>query len=129
VPGSGFTDRDCCDCHTTVYLGKHARPDYASVHGHALIDRELYLPRSCTEDRDLSLGPRPGRSGGIISANGRLHLRSQVLKQRGRCGLERLYRVVEPGGRESFLAGRRGEHAQRLGHLTVQVLGLLEEVP
>jgi hypothetical protein len=24
---------------------------YASVHGHALIDRELYLPQSWTEDR------------------------------------------------------------------------------
>ena len=51
---------------------------------------------------------RLGRSGGIISANGRPHLRIQVLEQRDRCGLEHLYRVIEPGGREFFLAGRRG---------------------
>ncbi len=29
---------------------------YASVHGRALIDRELYLPRSWTEDRDRCRG-------------------------------------------------------------------------
>jgi SRSO17 transposase len=35
---------------------------YASAHGHALIDRELYLPRSWADDRDRwSLSPsRPG---------------------------------------------------------------------
>jgi SRSO17 transposase len=34
------------NCQIGVFLA------YASVHGHALIDRELYLPRSWTEDRD-----------------------------------------------------------------------------
>jgi SRSO17 transposase len=34
------------NCQVGVFLA------YASVHGHALIDRELYLPRSWTEDRD-----------------------------------------------------------------------------
>jgi hypothetical protein len=29
---------------------------YALVHGHALIDRELYLPQSWTEDRDRCRG-------------------------------------------------------------------------
>jgi SRSO17 transposase len=29
---------------------------YASVHGHALIDRELYLPESWTADRDRCRG-------------------------------------------------------------------------
>ena len=29
---------------------------YASVHGRALIDRELYLPQSWTEDRDRCRG-------------------------------------------------------------------------
>jgi SRSO17 transposase len=34
------------NCQIGVFLA------YASVHGHALIDRELYLPQSWTEDRD-----------------------------------------------------------------------------
>ena len=34
------------NCQVGVFLA------YASVHGHALIDRELYLPKSWTEDRD-----------------------------------------------------------------------------
>jgi SRSO17 transposase len=34
------------NCQVGVFLA------YASSHGHALIDRELYLPRSWTEDRD-----------------------------------------------------------------------------
>jgi SRSO17 transposase len=34
------------NCQVGVFLA------YASVHGHALIDRELYLPQSWTEDRD-----------------------------------------------------------------------------
>jgi len=34
------------NCQVGVFLA------YASAHGHALIDRELYLPRSWTEDRD-----------------------------------------------------------------------------
>jgi SRSO17 transposase len=34
------------NCQVGVFLA------YASVHGHALIDRELYLPASWTEDRD-----------------------------------------------------------------------------
>ena len=34
------------NCQVGVFLA------YASVHGHALIDRELYLPRSWTDDRD-----------------------------------------------------------------------------
>jgi SRSO17 transposase len=34
------------NCQVGVFLA------YASVHGHALIDRELYLPRSWAEDRD-----------------------------------------------------------------------------
>src|ERR1700722_6828843 len=33
------------NCQVGVFLA------YASVHGHALIDRELYLPQSWTEDR------------------------------------------------------------------------------
>src|SRR5215469_12694946 len=79
--------------------------------------------------RTVVRGPGPGRSGGIISADGRAQLWGQVLEQRGRGGLERLQGVVEPGGREFFLAGHRGEQTQRPGHLTVQVLGSLEEVP
>jgi SRSO17 transposase len=34
------------NCQVGVFLA------YASAHGHALVDRELYLPRSWTEDRD-----------------------------------------------------------------------------
>jgi len=34
------------NCQVGVFLA------YASVHGHALIDRELYLPQSWTDDRD-----------------------------------------------------------------------------
>jgi SRSO17 transposase len=34
------------NCQVGVFLA------YASVHGHALVDRELYLPQSWTEDRD-----------------------------------------------------------------------------
>ena len=34
------------NCQVGVFLA------YASAHGHALIDRELYLPQSWTEDRD-----------------------------------------------------------------------------
>ena len=34
------------NCQVGVFLA------YASVHGHALIDRELYLPQSWAEDRD-----------------------------------------------------------------------------
>ena len=34
------------NCQVGVFLA------YASVHGHALIDRELYFPPSWTEDRD-----------------------------------------------------------------------------
>jgi SRSO17 transposase len=34
------------NCQTGVFLA------YASAHGHALIDRELYVPQSWTEDRD-----------------------------------------------------------------------------
>jgi SRSO17 transposase len=36
----------CHGCQVGVFLA------YASVHGHALIDRELYLPQSWIEDRD-----------------------------------------------------------------------------
>ena len=34
------------NCQVGVFLA------YASVHGHALIDRELYLPQSWAQDRD-----------------------------------------------------------------------------
>jgi SRSO17 transposase len=43
------------NCQIGVFLA------YASSHGHALIDRELYLPRSWTEDRGRcrAAGSRP----------------------------------------------------------------------
>ncbi len=36
---------------------------YASVHGHALIDRELYLPQSWAEDQDRRRARHPGDGG------------------------------------------------------------------
>ena len=44
------------NCQVGVFLA------YASVHGHALIDRELYLPQSWAGDRDRS-GRRASRTG------------------------------------------------------------------
>ena len=38
------------NCQAGVFLA------YASVHGHALVDRELYLPKSWTDDRDRRRG-------------------------------------------------------------------------
>src|SRR5262252_2820056 len=75
--------------------------------------------------RTVVRGPGPGRSGGIISADGRLQLWGQVLEQWGRCGLERLQGVVEPGGQEFLLAGRLGEQTQRPSQCTLECLGSL----
>jgi len=46
------------NCQIGVFLA------YASSHGHALIDRELYLPRSWTEDRERCRAAGAGSRGG-----------------------------------------------------------------
>ena len=72
------------NCQIGVFLA------YASAHGHALIDRELYLPRSWTEDRERC------RAAGIPDEVG---LRDQAATGAGDAG-----------------AGGRGGRAVRLVH-------------
>ena len=47
------------NCQVGVFLA------YASAHGHALIDRELYLPQSWAEDRDRCRAAGIPRDGGV----------------------------------------------------------------